>query len=71
MGKKRYDSYSDMSHGSGDGAGPKMGTDTKKHAGGYYPGTSYGSNANVVGSRLNKGGDKAFMGGRRKPKKGY
>ena len=78
MGKKRYDSSSDMSYGRG-GPGMKtkpkgsmpMATDTKAY--GYDPNKSFSGVGNVVESRLNRGGDKAYKGKRSSTKsvKGY
>lgn len=74
MGKKRYDSSSDMSYGGGNKyampkANPLVGhTDTKVFKGGYDPGMcDWGSDgkSNVTGSRLNKGGDKKWRGTRK------
>lgn len=71
MGKKSYDSSSGMSKGGG-GPGAKtspksgmpMATDTKTGVSEKY------TSANVVGSRLNKGGDKKFKGTRGGKKSG-
>ena len=64
MGKKRYDSSSDMSYGSGTKpkANPRpMATDTST----LDLGRSYkAAGANVTDSRLDKGGSKAYKGKR-------
>ena len=71
-GKKHgYDSSGGMEKGGGNRtsakANPLVGhTDTKKFKDGYDPDCDWGSSgkANVVGSRLNKGGDKNWRGSR-------
>lgn len=70
MGKKRYDSYSDMSSGGGNRfakpkGNPLVHTKNRVHSEGTYSGAG---KAMVKESRLNAGGSRYFMGKRRAPK---
>ena len=64
-GKHGYDSSSGMSHGGGKSKkNMPMATDT--HTVGTPPAKTWsGAGANVVGSRLNKGGDMKWRGSRK------